>query len=153
MMLAQTRLLVPKIFPSRREAEISRASVTMPATNTEKSIGGGRLRSPAGIISRNFAPWPRRRRLAEGILEGNPTPSNPDGDSRFRQGLRQGARAQARAEVLRFHQHGDRYEPPSPQFQQRRQEILADVGGDQYDRRPAREPRGLDAEDLGGIDV
>jgi hypothetical protein len=36
MMLAHTRLLVPKTLPIRREAEISAASVVIPETKTVK---------------------------------------------------------------------------------------------------------------------
>jgi hypothetical protein len=36
MMLAQTRLLVPKTLPNRREAESSSASVTIPEEKTVK---------------------------------------------------------------------------------------------------------------------
>ena len=36
MILAQTRLLVPKTLPMRREAESSAASVVIPATKTVK---------------------------------------------------------------------------------------------------------------------
>ena len=36
IMMAHTKLLVPKIFPSKRAAEISTARVVIPETNTVK---------------------------------------------------------------------------------------------------------------------
>src|SRR3972149_4520155 len=90
MMLAHTRLLVPKTLPKSREAEISRANVTMPAMKTARVsrrwVGRSRETGASGCVPAQIS-----GRLAEGPLQRLPATEHAHRDARIRQGQRQGA--------------------------------------------------------------
>src|SRR3990170_5244990 len=88
MMLAHTRLLVPKTLPKSREAEISRANVTMPAMKTarvsRRLYGRSKEIGASGCATAQIS-----GRLAERPLQRLPATDYAHRDARIRQGQRQ----------------------------------------------------------------
>src|SRR3972149_11953243 len=90
MMLAHTRLLVPKTLPKSRDAEISRANVTMPAMKTARVsrrwVGRSKGIGASGCVTAQIS-----GRRAERPLQRLPASDHAHRDARIRQGQRQGA--------------------------------------------------------------